>query len=83
MTQSTAQNIRRAGLFIEVICMFGLLRVWRRNPQLPNPDDVMFARGLMIGLGLGFATWVVGTMLNIKAGRSTKSASKPESQDWD
>ena len=61
MRPATAMNVRRLGLIVEALCMFGLLSAYRR-------EDIALAFGVPVfrifqgGLIVGFILWFVGTM---------------------
>lgn len=57
----TAMNVRRLGLIVEALCMFGLLSAYRRE-ALNLVFGVPVYRIFQGGLAVGFVLWFVGTI---------------------
>lgn len=63
MSPGTAMNVRRLGLIVEAVCMFGLLSAFRSKAvEPPMAFGVPLYRIFQVGLAVGFVLWIVGTI---------------------
>ncbi len=63
MNANTALTVRRLGLTIEVVCLLGLLSVYRSQDIEPKRFlGITLGQALTTGLALGFTLWVLGTI---------------------
>jgi hypothetical protein len=70
MGPATAMNVRRLGLIVEVVCMFGILSLYRRgNPGAETLLGLPTYRFFQAGLACGLALWFVGTVAYRRARR--------------
>lgn len=80
MTAATGQVLRRTGLVVELLCMFGLLSARQGKLASWGRLGVDPSTALGVGFGLGFVVWAVGTFAIYRARGERKRSS---TQRWD